>query len=92
MPSPAGAHTRTTRAAWRLSPADAKVQAPGDIYTARPSARRRCSASSPVRQQVGASARTRRVCVQQAAVALTSRQQRRSSTLSWTLLTRLGDE
>ena len=58
------------------------------VYTLR--ARRRCSASSPVRQQVRC-VRTRPVCVQQAAVALTSRQQRRC-TLRRTLLVRLSDE
>eukprot|EP00966_Prymnesium_polylepis_P047017 1088999-Prymnesium_polylepis.1 len=49
------------------------------------------SASSPAAAEVGASGRVA-CCVQQAAVALTSRQQRRSSTMSPTLLTRLGDE
>ena len=80
-------HTRSTRAAWRLSPANAKFQAPGGIYTARPTPMQRivtCAAA-------GRCVRTRRVCVQQAAVALTSRQQRRC-TLSRTLLVRLSDE
>ena len=80
-------HTRSTRAAWRLSPANATFQAPGGIYTARPTPMQRivtCAAA-------GRCVRTRRVCVQQAAVALTSRQQRRC-TLSRTLLVRLSDE
>ena len=80
-------HTRSTRAAWRLSPANAKFQAPGGIYTARPTPMQRivtCAAA-------GRCVRTRRVCVQQAAVALTSRQQRRC-TLRRTLLVRLSDE
>eukprot|EP00966_Prymnesium_polylepis_P090760 2101463-Prymnesium_polylepis.2 len=44
-------HAQHTCYIWRLSPADAKLQAPGGMYTPH--------------------------CVQQAAVALTSRQQRR---------------
>eukprot|EP00966_Prymnesium_polylepis_P051458 1190926-Prymnesium_polylepis.1 len=49
--------------AGRLSPANAKFQAPGGICTARTlRARHRCSALSPVPQQVGSSGRGASVC------------------------------
>jgi hypothetical protein len=86
-------HPRSIRAAWRLSPADAKLQAPGGIrYTLR--ARRRCSphrhlcGSRSVRQDEA------RLCAPSCSgahlVAAVSVEYAESD--SRTLLTRLGDE